>query len=368
MAPPGDPPAGPPLPSSDMNSADAQHPDTAAPRAQTDSGDPARPDDQHPDLPTPRPPQGPSRSEPATPEVASGTEAAAPNGAPTKVLPDQQGAERPAIRRRWPRRGGGAASPEPDGEPEPAKAAEPAQPVRTRPRSGNTVETPALHHSPEAMFARLQTATAHLEPPFAVLDRGAFRANAVALTRRASGTPVRIASKSLRCRTALIEALSLDGFAGVLGYSLPEALWLADNDAFSDVVVGYPTADRAAIEELTNSYRLAERITLMVDSIDQLDLIDEVAQPSRRPEIQVCLDLDASLRLAGGRFHLGVRRSPIHTPSDAAVLARRVALRKGFRITGLMSYEAQIAGVGDAPPGRFLRGLAVRWMQRRSWA
>ena len=217
------------------------------------------------------------------------------------------------------------------------------------------------------MFARLQAATAHLEPPFAVLDRGAFRANAVALTRRAGGTPIRIASKSLRCRTALIEALSLDGFAGVLGYTLPEALWLADNDAFGDVVVGYPTANRAAIEQLTNSYRLAERITLMIDSVDQLDLIDDVAPPNQRPEIRVCLDLDSSLRLAGGRLHIGVRRSPVHTPSDATVLARRVALRKGFRITGLMSYEAQIAGVGDAPPGRFLRGLAVRWMQRRSW-
>jgi D-serine deaminase-like pyridoxal phosphate-dependent protein len=200
-----------------------------------------------------------------------------------------------------------------------------------------------------------------------VLDRAAFRANAVALTRRAAGTPIRIASKSLRCRTALIEALSLDGFAGVLGYTLPEALWLADNDAFRDVVVGYPTANRAAIEQLANSYRLAERITLMVDSIDQLDLIDDVVPPEKRAEIRVCLDLDSSLRLAGERVHIGVRRSPVHTPADAAVLARRVALRKGFRIVGMMSYEAQIAGVGDNPPGRFLRGLIVRWMQRRSW-
>src|SRR5262249_29599833 len=33
---------------------------------------------------------------------------------------------------------------------------------------------------------------------------------------------------------------------------------------------------------------------------------------------------------------------------------------------GLMAYEAQIAGVGDAPPGRALRGRAVRAMQSRS--
>jgi len=204
-----------------------------------------------------------------------------------------------------------------------------------------------------------------------VLDRTAFRANAVALTRRASGTPIRIASKSVRCRTALIEALSMDGFAGVLAYSLPEALWLAAGDgasAFSDVVVGYPTADRDALARLAASEKLAERVTVMIDSIDHLDLIDRVAPPGTRPEIQVCLDLDSSLKLAGGRAHIGVRRSPVHTAADAAVLARRVALRPGFRITGLMSYEAQIAGVGDAPPGQALRALAVRWMQRRSWA
>ncbi|GAA0257997.1 amino acid deaminase/aldolase [Cryptosporangium japonicum] len=245
----------------------------------------------------------------------------------------------------------------------------PARPDHAPYTLGEAAETEHPRSTtPEAIFARLEAATAHLEPPFAVLDRTAFRANAVALTRRAAGTPIRIASKSLRCRTALIEALSLDGFAGVLAYALPEALWLAEGDgasAFSDVVVAYPTANRAALAQLTRSAQLAERVTLMIDSVDHLDLIDQLAPPGRRPEIQVCLDLDASLRL--GRLHLGVRRSPVHTAADAAVLARRVALRKGFRITGLMSYEAQIAGVGDNP-GRFARALAVRWMQRRSWA
>ena len=33
----------------------------------------------------------------------------------------------------------------------------------------------------------------------------------------------------------------------------------------------------------------------------------------------------------------------------------------------MMSYEAQIAGLGDAPPGQALRGRAIRLMQRRSY-
>ena len=42
--------------------------------------------------------------------------------------------------------------------------------------------------------------------------------------------------------------------------------------------------------------------------------------------------------------------------------------RPGLRLAGLMAYEAQIAGVGDDPPGRPLYAQAVRFMQRKSAA
>ena len=63
---------------------------------------------------------------------------------------------------------------------------------------------------------------------------------------------------------------------------------------------------------------------------------------------------------------MGVRRSPIHSPAQAATLAAAIATRAGFRLVAVMSYEAQIAGLGDAPPGRAVRGAAIRVMQRRS--
>jgi D-serine deaminase-like pyridoxal phosphate-dependent protein len=104
----------------------------------------------------------------------------------------------------------------------------------------------------------------------------------------------------------------------------------------------------------------------MIDSVDQLDLIDAVVPPSRRPALRVCLDVDASLRAVRGRVHVGVRRSPVHTPEAAAALARAVVARPGFHLAGLMAYEAQIAGLQDAPAGRPLRALAVRRMQEVS--
>ena len=85
----------------------------------------------------------------------------------------------------------------------------------------------------------------------------------------------------------------------------------------------------------------------MIDAVEQLDLIDDVVPPAQRPELRVCLDVDASLRLAGGRVHVGVRRSPVHSAGEAAALARAVVARRGFRLVGLMAYEAQIAGVQD---------------------
>lgn len=213
--------------------------------------------------------------------------------------------------------------------------------------------------------ARLDAATAHLDPPLAVLDLDALDANAADLVRRAAGRPIRVASKSVRSRAVLRRALARPGFAGVLAYALAEALWLAggDDPVSDDVVVGYPTADRSALRRLTSDPALAGRVTLMVDSTGHLDLVDAVAAPGSRPDVRVCLDLDASLRAAGGRVHVGVRRSPVHTAEQAAALARAVVQRPGFRLVGLMSYEAQVAGVQDAPPGRPLRGLAVRRVQ-----
>ncbi|UOY03550.1 amino acid deaminase/aldolase [Blastococcus sp. PRF04-17] len=202
-------------------------------------------------------------------------------------------------------------------------------------------------------------------PPLAVLDLDALDANADDLVRRAGGKPLRVASKSVRNRAVLRRVLGRPGFAGVLAYSLAEALWLSGgaDPVATDVVLGYPTVDRSALRRLAGDAAAASRVTLMVDSVDQLDLVDAVVPPSARPALRVALDVDASLRAAGGRVHLGVRRSPVHSVDDATALARAVAGRRGFALVGLMAYEAQIAGVQDQPPGRRLRGAAVRRMQ-----
>ena len=218
---------------------------------------------------------------------------------------------------------------------------------------------------PEPARARLDAATAGLEPPFAVVDLDAFDANAADLLRRAGGKPVRLASKSVRVR-ALIERALGAGLQGILAFTLPEALWLAGR-GHDDLVVAYPTADRAALRELaTGSAR--ERVTVMVDSPEHLDAIRAAGASAAAP-VRVCLDVDAGWWPLGGRGpRIGAKRSPLHTPAAAAALAREIAARPELVLDGLMSYEAHIAGLGDRPPGRFgaLAGAAIAGMQAAS--
>ncbi|MGW7353639.1 amino acid deaminase/aldolase [Streptomyces sp. NPDC054784] len=209
--------------------------------------------------------------------------------------------------------------------------------------------------------SRYDRATAHLEAPLAIVDLDAFDANAADLVRRAGGKPIRVASKSVRCRALLERVLAHDGFAGVLSYTLSESLWLA-RAGVPDVLLAYPSADRPAYAELAADPKLAGAVTVMVDDPAQLELID-AARDGGREEIRVCLELDTSLRLWGGRVRVGARRSPLHSPAELAALARSVARRPGFRLVGVMAYEGHVAGVGDAVPGRPLRSRGVRLMQ-----
>ncbi|MPY79050.1 MAG: amino acid deaminase/aldolase [Actinophytocola sp.] len=208
-------------------------------------------------------------------------------------------------------------------------------------------------------------ATEGIDAPLAIVDIDAFDANLDDLVRRAKGTPIRLASKSLRCRFLLERALAALGTAGVLAYSLAEALWLREQGVSGDIVVAYPTVDAGAVRALAADDGACEAITIMVDTADHLDLIDRLLGADH-PTLRVCLELDVSWRPVPG-LHIGPRRSPIHTPEQAAAFARHVAARDGFELVGLMGYEGQIAGVGDAA-GNPASSLTVRLMRWRSSA
>ncbi len=206
-------------------------------------------------------------------------------------------------------------------------------------------------------FDRLISATAGLGAPLAIVDEPALWANADDLVRRAGGVPVRVASKSVRVRSVIEQTLQRDGFVGVMSYSLDESVWLADHGV-DDILLAYPTASASAVQSLVADEGRLAAITLMIDSPRSLDLLDRLAGHDH-PPVGVCIDVDASLRI--GPLHLGVRRSPVHSPDDAAAVARAVADRPGFELRGVMFYDAQIAGLPDS-------SAAVRLVKKRSAA
>ncbi|WP_405217666.1 alanine racemase [Agrococcus sp. Ld7] len=209
-------------------------------------------------------------------------------------------------------------------------------------------------------WERLDAAVAHLDAPLAALSHDALAHNARDMVRRADGTPLRLATKSVRSRAVTEAVLRTPGWRGVLAATLAEGLWLSAT--VDDVLLGYPTVDRNAIRALAADERALERVTLMVDSVEHLDCIDAAAPG--HPEIRVAIELDAGLRL--GPLRAGVRRSPLRTPADARAMARAVIGRAGFRLVGMMSYEAQVAGVQDGRRRGASPAAAVRAMQRMS--
>ncbi|MDX6589538.1 MAG: hypothetical protein QOI84_812 [Solirubrobacterales bacterium] len=222
---------------------------------------------------------------------------------------------------------------------------------------------------PSQSHERYERIFAEVEAPFAFVDLDAMWANAAAMLERAGAKPIRVASKSIRCRDLLTRILRRDErFAGLLTYTLPETLWLAEQ-GFEDLLLAYPTADAGALGELAlrSAASPAGSPVVMVDCVEHLERIESVLGAGAAP-VRVCIDVDASWWALGGRIKAGPKRSPVHTVEQAVALAREVERRPQLELVGLMAYEGQIAGVGDRPPGRRLRGAAIRFMQRRSAA
>jgi D-serine deaminase-like pyridoxal phosphate-dependent protein len=203
--------------------------------------------------------------------------------------------------------------------------------------------------------------------PVVVVDLSAFDANAADLERRAGGVPIRVASKSVRVPALLSRVLERDGFSGVLAYTLAEALWLHRTGVTDDVLVAYPSVDLPALTALAADPRAAAAITVMVDDVAHLDLVEEAQRAVRGPAtVRVALDVDASLHAGPGR--LGPRRSPLRSVADVVLLGREVLARDGVDLVGAMTYEGLVAGLGDAVPGQAVRTTVLRRLQAANLA
>src|ERR671925_1141835 len=155
----------------------------------------------------------------------------------------------------------------------------------------------------ERSYEELESIFSGIDAPFALVDLDAMWSNAREMLNRAEGTPIRVASKSVRCRALLHAILGHDPrFRGLMTFTLGESLWLHGH-GFDDLLLAYPTADRGALAELARLDSERPPI-LMVDSTDHLDYIEAAAGRGGRP-IRVCIELDLGWWPLGGRVKVG---------------------------------------------------------------
>ena len=96
--------------------------------------------------------------------------------------------------------------------------------------------------------------------------------------RRAGGKPIRVASKSVRVRALLERVLAMPGYAGLMTYSLAEAMWFFGEGTSDDI---WSRTRRRTGDAFADSHVRAARaaITVMVDSPEHLDLVDDGPRP-----------------------------------------------------------------------------------------
>ena len=221
--------------------------------------------------------------------------------------------------------------------------------------------------SRQETYDRYEQAFENVQAPFAFVDLDAVWSNAADMLRRAQGKPIRIASKSIRCRPMLERLLELDtGFQGTLSFTLAEALWLWE-EGMRDLVVAYPSTDRASLVRLARltAEHPDEAPVVMIDSHEHLDMIESAASSFVAP-VRVAMDVDLSWWPLRGLVKIGPKRSPIRRASQAVRLAHEIERLRHVNLVGIMAYEGQIAGVGDNVPGKPIANALIRQMQSAS--
>ena len=208
--------------------------------------------------------------------------------------------------------------------------------------------------------------------PLGVVDLDCLERNIQRVARIASASQktIRIATKSVRCPELTRHILDFGGkaFKGLMCYSAPEAAFLA-RQGFDDLLIAYPSVQNEEFEMVFELTLAGKQVILMIDEAMHVELLTKFFKVKEVPadfSFSVCLDVDLSLRPFSGALHLGVQRSPIRSLEDFNRMVRLILNTKHLTLSGIMGYEAQIAGVPDGNPFTPLLNPIVAWVKSQS--
>ena len=203
----------------------------------------------------------------------------------------------------------------------------------------------------------------HIEHPFAWLNLEALDHNIQFVNEACDGKPVRIATKSVRS----VEALRyihkhLENCSGYMTFTAAETVYLMEQ-GLDHFLIGYPVMEEMAVKKLLNYAKVGRNITFMVDSEQHLQFLHKLAKEVN-VRVQVCIDVNVSNSYP--MLYFGTKRSPLTTINKLEAFLRVVPKYSSIEVTGVMGYDAQIAGLGDHIKGAAGKSFLVRKLKQRS--
>lgn len=183
-----------------------------------------------------------------------------------------------------------------------------------------------------------------LERPFAWIDLDALDAN-IDYVASKTKKPIRIATKSVRSVELLrYIADKLPNVAGYMTYTAAETVYLLER-GFDHLLLGYPVMEPGAIKTCLEHVKRGKDVTFMVDHVDQVKFLTDIARPLD-VTVPICLDINVSVDFR--LLYFGTKRSPLHSYETVAKLLSEME-GMNVEVKGVMTYEAQVAGVADLP-------------------
>ena len=203
----------------------------------------------------------------------------------------------------------------------------------------------------------------NITPPYtpsAWLDLDALDANIQRVNAMTQAVNLRIATKSIRSLEVLqyIQAQT-PNFIGLMSFSASESVYLLEQ-GFDNILCAYPSFDRDAIAKTIPFSQNGATMVWMVDSLEHWQVLEDIGR-AHDTKLSLCLDINMSMPLP--KLYFGTKRSALFKVSDVKKLLKQTKKFTHVKVTAMMGYEAQIAGLPETLPDKSLLAPAIRTLK-----
>ncbi len=201
------------------------------------------------------------------------------------------------------------------------------------------------------------------QAPSAWLDMGALDQNIALVNHKTQAVNLRLATKSIRSIDVLKYIKNNSpNYIGLMSYAADESVYLLEN-GFGNILCAYPTLDSDSVAQTFKYTKQGATMIWMVDRPEHVELLDKAAK-AHNVIVDICLDINMSMSLP--KLYFGTKRSTLMTKKDVKTLLKTIKKFSNIKVTSVMGYEAQIAGLAEQVPGKALLTPAIHLLKNRS--